>query len=117
EEAVHSIQEGTEEVEKGSEVVETAGTTFTEITSILEEVSEQMNRISTSIQELSAGAEHLVTIIDDVDGLAHSAQEEFENVAAATEEQTATLDETASARRSSAERPPELQDEISRFKI
>lgn len=117
EEAVHSIQEGTEEVEKGSEVVETAGTTFTEITSIVEEVSEQMNRISTSIQELSAGTEHIVTIIDDVDGLAHSAQEEFENVAAATEEQTATLEEIASASRSSSERALELQDEISRFKI
>ncbi|HIS28611.1 MAG TPA: methyl-accepting chemotaxis protein [Candidatus Avamphibacillus intestinigallinarum] len=117
EKAVHSIQAGTEEVEKGSEVVQTAGTTFTEITGIVEEVSEQINHISTSIQELSVGTEHIVTIIDDVDGLAHAAQEEFENVAAATEEQTATLEEIASASRSSSERALELQDEISKFNI
>lgn len=115
--AVRSILDGTEEVEKGTEVVETTGVTFKEITGIVGDVSEQMNQISTSIQKLSSGTSEIVSIIEEVDGVAANAQESFESVAAATEEQTATLEEIASATRESSERALELQDAVSRFKI
>lgn len=115
--AVHSIREGTEEVQKGSTVVETAGIAFNDISDMVSSVSGQMNEFSTSIQQLSAGTEHIVSIIQDVDQLAQQARGDFENVAAATEEQTATLEEIASASRSSSERALELQDAIAKFKI
>jgi len=116
-EAVNSIRVGTEEVEKGTAVVETAGSAFNEISEMVSKVSGQMNEFSHSIQKLSSGADHIVSIIEDVDHLAQGARGDFENVAAATEEQTATLEEIASASRSSSERALELQDAISKFKV
>ncbi|WLV25602.1 methyl-accepting chemotaxis protein [Aciduricibacillus chroicocephali] len=117
EEAVASIREGTTEVQKGSAAVGTAGEAFHAISDIVSRVSGQMNEFSSSIQDLSSGVKHIVDIIDDVDYLAQEARRDFENVAAATEEQTATLEEIASASHSSSERALELQDAISKFKV
>lgn len=115
--AVNSINNGTHEVKKGSDVVKTAGVTFNEITSIVSRVSEQMIAISSSIQQLSSDTKHVVEIIQDVDEVAHSSQENFENVAAAVEEQTATLQEIASSSEELSSMALELENAVAYFKI
>lgn len=115
--AVQSITHGTEEVEKGTEVMQSTGVAFNEITSIVSQAANQMNGISASIQKLAADTANMVSVIEEVDKIAQSAQENFESVAAATEEQTATLEEIASATRETSDRALELQDGVSYFKV
>ncbi|WP_425458066.1 methyl-accepting chemotaxis protein [Bacillus rubiinfantis] len=115
--AVNSITSGTYEVKKGSDVVQTAGVKFTEITGITSKVSQQMNAISSSIRELSSGTSKIVAMIQNVDGLADSARESFEQVAAAVEEQTATLGEIALSSQELSTMASDLQEAVAKFKI
>lgn len=114
---IDSIKSGTREVKKGTEVVHTTGVTFNEITAIVSQVSKQMHDISSFIQQLSLDSGQIVEIIRGVDGLARSTGEEFENVAAAAEEQTATLEEVAAASQHLSSMATELEEAISQFKI
>ncbi len=115
--AVNSINSGTHEVEKGSDLVHSAGMAFNQITSIVLQVSSQMKDVSSSIQILSSGTEHIVETIQEVDEIAHSLRGNFENVAVSVEEQTATLEEIASASQELSFMASELQEGVSTFKI
>ncbi|BAQ11654.1 methyl-accepting chemotaxis sensory transducer [Bacillus sp. OxB-1] len=76
-----------------------------------------MHDISSFIQQLSLDSGQIVEIIQGVDELVRSTGEEFENVAAATEEQTATLEEVAAASQHLSSMAIELEEAISQFKI
>lgn len=115
--AVESVQDGTKEIERGSEELAKTGSTFNEITTIVSSVYEQIKDISLSIQGLSSETKQTVEIIQEVDKLAYIARESFENVAATTEEQTATLEEIAAVSYDSSSRAIELEEAVSKFKI
>ena len=61
--------------------------------------------------------EEIVGHVRTIDAASHSAAEESETVSAATEEQSASVQEIANASRSLAEMATDLQNEVQKFKV
>ncbi len=115
--AVEGMQRGSEEVRTGTQKIITMGDSFRRIIEIVEEVSSQVNVISNAIAGMEDDGTAIVEHVDTIAASSQKAAEEAETVSAATEEQTASVQEIANASKSLAEMATELQNEVSRFKL
>ena len=111
------MQRGSEEVRTGTQKIITMGDSFRRIIEIVEEVSSQVNVISNAIAGMEDDGTAIVEHVDTIAASSQKAAEEAETVSAATEEQTASVQEIANASKSLAEMATELQNEVSRFKL
>ena len=115
--AVLAMQEGTHEVTVGAEVVSAAGAAFKEIVALVTQVSGQVREISAAIQQMAGGSQHIVASVKSIDDLSKTAAMEAQNVSAATEEQSASMDEIASASQGLAKLAQDLQTAVNQFRI
>ena len=115
--AVVAMSEGTREVKVGSEVVTAAGQAFAEITELVAHVSEQVQDISEVMQRMSQGSEKIVASVHTVSNLSEAAMGEAQTVSAATEEQSASMEEIASSSRALANLAQDLQEAVNRFRL
>ena len=115
--AVAGMQRGSEEVRTGTQKIITMGDSFRRIIEIVEEVSSQVNVISKAIAGMADDGTAIVGHVDTIAASSQKAAEEAETVSAATEEQTASVQEIANASKSLAEMATELQNEVSRFRL
>jgi methyl-accepting chemotaxis protein len=115
--AVVSMDKGKVEFGKGLDLVRSAGEAFQQIDEFVSQANAQFREVSASIGETSAGAEHVVEIVNEIEEISIKAIRETQDVSAATEEQLASMEEIAASAASLAEMAEELQNSIKKFKV
>ncbi len=115
--AVASMHSGAEEVRTGARIVDDAGNAFGSITELVAEVSSQVEGIAEAAQQLSAGGQSIVDAVRKIDEISKVTAEQTETVSAATEEQSASIEEIAATSRNLAKMAEELQDAVTRFRL
>lgn len=116
-EAVVTMNAGTDEVKIGTEVIASAGQVFKTIANLISDVSKQVNEITFSIQHMSEGSSHIVDSINNISGISRDVAGQTQSVSAATEEQSASAEEITSSSQILAKMARELQVTVSKFKI
>ncbi len=117
EQAVVSMQGGTEEVQQGAAAIREVGAQFADIMRMVDEIKVQIDDVSSSVNTVSDGATRIVQAVDDIDTVSRKTSEHTQTISAATEEQSASTEEIASASRSLATMASELQEATNKFKI
>lgn len=115
--AVNAMNEGTREVKRGAEVVNASGQAFLEITTLVTRVSSQISEISSAIDQMSSGSQQIVVSVKSIDDLSQKAAGEAQTVSAATEEQSATMEEIASSSQVLAKLAMELREAVNKFRL
>ena len=115
--AVVAMSKGTHEVQIGTEIVHLAGKTFNEIASLVEQVTDQVGNISIAIQQTVSGSQEIVSSIQEIDKISRGAAGQPQTVSAATEEQSASMEEIASASHYLTEMAEKLQTIVLKFKV
>ena len=115
--AVSAMEAGTGEVKVGTEVVNTAGKAFDEITVFINKVLSQQQKISIAITEMTDDSRQIVVGVQEIDKVSQGVVGQTQTVAAATEEQSATMVEIATSSRELAEMSQELQNNVVKFRV
>jgi len=115
--AVLAMDNGTREVKLGAEVVNAAGLAFQEIVVLVTQVSDQVKAISLAIDQMGIGSQQIVSSVNQIDHLSKKATEEAQTVSAATQEQSASMEEIASSSQSLANLAMDLQEAVNRFQV
>lgn len=116
-EAVLSMQEGSQQVAIGSQVVNRAGEAFQNITSLIDKVANQIQDISAAIHKIAIGSEQIVSIMQVIDEATKHANGEMQSASAATEEQSASMQEIASASQALAQLAQQMQASVTQFRL
>ena len=115
--AVVSMQTGTEMTVSSVQSVNEAGSAFREIVAQLEQLLTRIERSAKAIKETNRGSRRITEAVHAIETVASSLAEETQTVSAATEEQTASVHEVASASKKLEEMAAELQGFVERFKL
>ncbi|WP_396021210.1 methyl-accepting chemotaxis protein [Bacillus sp. S/N-304-OC-R1] len=115
--AVQSMEKGTDEIEKGMDLVKSAGTAFDEIKQFIDNVNMEIQTISNSIKESSAGTDQVVNAVYSIEEIAIRTTADSQNVTAATEEQLASMQEITASASSLSYMAEDLKELIKKFKI
>ena len=115
--AVTTMNEGSQQVKIGTETVGSTGAAFRQIIGFVEEVSSQAQDISAAIASMAESSRQIVNNVRTIDSLSKNAAEQSEHVSAATEEQSASMQEIANASQNLAKMAEKLQSEIQQFRI
>ena len=115
--AVAATQAGTEGVKAGVVVVNSSGETFKKIAGAVIRLSDQIKDISQAINQVASGGQTLVASILDIDQVSKENAAEAQTVSAATEEQSASMQEIASSSQSLAKLAGDLQEIIAKFRV
>ena len=115
--AVQAMNNGTREVKIGTEVVNNAGQAFRKINVAIDEMSGQVRQISGAIQQIAGGSQKIVTTMHEIDGISKDTALQAQTVSAATEEQSASMEEICHSSQMLANMAAELQSAIHKFKM
>ncbi|MFS0574562.1 methyl-accepting chemotaxis protein [Sporosarcina sp. 179-K 3D1 HS] len=117
EQTIEAAEEEEAEIIEGQKLVESASQSVTSIHAGIENVANQIHTINASIQEINAGSEELVRTIQNAEKVALQTADHSTTVAAAAEEQSASVEEITSASESLANMASDLQEIIGRFNL
>jgi methyl-accepting chemotaxis protein len=115
--AVLAMGSGTNEVKTGTAVVTAAGRSFTDISVLVDEVSKQVTAISTAIKAMTSDSKQIVTSVREIDQVGKSNVGHTQTVSAATEEQSASMQEIVDASHALAKMADEMQRVVAGFKV
>ncbi|QDR82360.1 methyl-accepting chemotaxis protein [Sporomusa termitida] len=115
--AVAATQAGASGIKEGIAVVDTAGETFQKIVGAIMQLSAQIKEISEAINQMAEGSRTLVTSIQEIDQVNKKNNGEVQTVSAATEEQSASMEEIASSSNNLAKLAADLQEAVEKFKL
>lgn len=104
-------------VKEGMEMVEKSGNRFGDISDLVNQVSNEVEGISTITVEINSNTQSVKTLMDGVVQMSENTDERSQTVAAAVEEQSATMQEMSNASIRLHEMSTELNDLIAYFKI
>ncbi|KYG26072.1 methyl-accepting chemotaxis protein [Alkalihalobacillus trypoxylicola] len=104
-------------VDGGMGLVDRAGIEFSQITGAVNEVSTQIDEVSQSFVYVKENIVDMVTKIEIASNLATDAASHSQQVAAAAQEQGASMEEVASATTYLSNIAEELQNSVSKFKL
>ena len=116
-EAVGAMTNGTQEVQVGIEVVSTASKAFGEIAVLATNVSDQVKEIALSMKHMAGGSEKIVESVQTINEHSKTTVGESQMVSAATEEQSAAMQEVASSSHALATLAQNLQASVSHFRV
>jgi methyl-accepting chemotaxis protein len=115
--AVTATQAGNAGVKAGVALVNSAGETFKKIVGSIIQLSDQIKEISESINGMASGNHTLVSAIQEIDKASSKNASEAQTVSAATEEQSASMQEIASSSQGLAKLASDLQDAVVKFRV
>lgn len=115
--AVDAMQAGTAGVELGTEVVGNTERAFKEITTLIDQAAGQVSDISAAAQQMAGASQQVVTLVQDLDKIGKNNAGQTQSVSAATEEQTASIEEIAQSSQALADQAQELRLIIGKFKV
>ena len=117
ENAVEASKSGAESVQVGIVAVNSADEVFKSIVGSIENLSREFVVVSDSINKMADGSTIMLSAIEEIDKVSKSNADEAQSVSAATEEQSASMQEIASASQNLANLAGNLQTEVKRFKV
>ncbi len=117
EEAVVSMQRGTEEVAAGMAGVSEAGEAFARIRAAVLDVTGQIQEVSAASRSLTASTEKVAQAMREIAGVTETTAARTLDVSAATEEQLASMEEIHASAASLAGLADELEKLMGRFKV
>lgn len=117
EEAVESMQSGTNEVKSGTGAIHEVGEQFAHILSMVKDIQVQMNEINSSVQTVSKETEAIVKMVDSIDEISKNTSDHMKSISAAAEEQSASNEEIAAASQALAKMSEDMQDAVGKFKV
>ncbi|WP_035299193.1 methyl-accepting chemotaxis protein [Brevibacillus thermoruber] len=117
EEAVASMQRGTEEVAAGMAGVSEAGEAFARIRAAVLDVTGQIQEVSAASRSLTASTEKVAQAMREIAGVTETTATRTLDVSAATEEQLASMEEIHASAASLAGLAEELEKLMGRFKV
>ena len=115
--AVAAMHKGTLEVSIGTEVVNTADRAFNEINNLVDTVSTQVREISTEIQQTANASNKIVDAVSEITEISRTIADQTQMVSAATGEQSASIEEIASAGQMLSKMALELESSLTKFKV
>ena len=116
-EAVVAMNNGTKEVKLGTQLVNNSGEAFQKIATMVSKFADNVRKISDVSKEMHRGSQQIVLSVKAVDEFSKHSASEAETIAAATEEQSASMEEIASASQSLTMLAQELNNNIVNFRI
>ena len=116
EKALESSQQGIESVKIGMESVKAADAVFDDISISIQALAGEVDTIAQAIGEMSQSAQGMRKSMDEIKEISIKNSDEAQTVSAATQEQSASMDEIATASQSLATLASNLQHAIEKFK-
>ena len=116
-EAVGAMQKGNEEVQASQSIVQDTGRAFSDIEKLVDELYAHIQESLQGIRAADEGSNIIQTSMQSLEESSRRTVEEAQSVSAATEQQTATMNEIADASQSLASLAQNLQNEVNRFKL
>ena len=115
--AVESIELGNQSVKEGTQSVAETGAAFAGIETQAAKLTENVNRSLEDIVAVDKSNAEILTAVEHVKAIANQSSENATSISAATQEQSATMQEVADASKILAELANELQGEVAQFKL
>ena len=106
-----------ENVEQGVHFIQDAKTAFTSIMGSVREMTTQIEEVSASTEEISASTQEVSASVNEMASAANQTSHQSNTIAAAIEEQTATIHEINSVAKSLTDNALTVQQEINQFKV
>ncbi len=117
EQAVTAGEEGSASVANGMSAVQAADAVFESISGSIEELSEGVGSVSQSIRKMADESQAMRVSMDSIKNISTKNSDEAQTVSAATEEQSASMQEVAAASRQLATLATDLQNAVGQFKL
>jgi len=115
--AVESIARGNAGVKNGRQAVQETGEAFSGIEAEVERLNVNVSMSIEHISEVNSGSEEILSAVERVKKISIQSNENATSISAATQEQTATMQEVADASKTLAELANEMQGEVAQFKL
>lgn len=115
--AVAASKDGAAKVDSGIQLVHSADEAFKEIVAVLDKLSGEIAVIEASVKRMGDGNAMLIEAVGSIHDVSKANAEEAEAVSGATKEQSATMNEIASASQHLAELAAGLQEAITKFRL
>ena len=117
EKAVAFMDENKKEVQSGQDFANRAGESFDHIFTMITEIGNGIEEIAKSTVILDAGTKRVIEAADNIDSESRKAADETQTISAATEEQSASMEEIAGASTHLAKMAEDLQNTVRKFKV
>ena len=114
--AVDAMHHGNEGVRQGSEVVKDAMAEFGQVTHMVDNMVDQMARVAKHIEDVSVQSDHVIESATCVSQDSDKIAGETQQVSAASEEQSATMQELANENVKLTDMAKRLQDQLQIFR-
>ena len=115
--AVESIELGNQSVKEGTASVAETGAAFVDIETQAAKLTANVSRSLEDIVAVDKSNAEILTAVEHVKAIANQSSENASSVSAATQEQSATMQEVADASKTLAELANEMQGEVAQFKL
>ncbi|GGN96314.1 methyl-accepting chemotaxis protein [Saccharibacillus kuerlensis] len=115
--AIEAVEANDREVYKGIELVSAAGEAFENILEAVGQVAGDIEEVSAGAEEMSASTTEILQYVRQSSTIAGEASSGMSEVASATQQQLASIEEIASSSSSLSETAEQLYHNVGRFKI
>ncbi|WP_379126937.1 methyl-accepting chemotaxis protein [Paenibacillus sp. sgz500958] len=115
--AIDNMASGTAEMNKGVDFVRESGQLFQSILAEIEQVNDQIQEVSSSSEQMSSSSHHVSTTVNQLAKIANDTMGNSTNVAAAAQEQLASMEEISSSSEALTHMVKDLLNKLSKFKI
>lgn len=115
--AVEASKASASSVQSGRSSVDEADGVFQSIVISIEALSAEITNVSEETQKMAEGSKHMLNEIEEINSVSLANADEAQSVSAATEQQSASMQEIAAASRGLAELASKLQAEVEKFKV
>lgn len=116
-EAVKAMQQNNKEIKVGNDIVNQTGEAFSQIAGLTNDMYDQVKKSLRAIRHAKTKSQTINAAVDIVNDLSKRSAEEAQTVSAATEEQSAMMDDISNSSRNMSELASSLQNEIAKFKL
>ena len=114
---VTACNEGAESIRAGIQTVHDADDVFEKMVTTIDELVVGINAVADAIRQMETQNESMLTASQNISATGRKNSDEAQSVSAATEEQTASMHEIATASGSLAKLAANLQAEIEKFRL
>lgn len=115
--AISGMSHGEAILQDGMSLVQSTGSAFEQISSATSELFARTDKLSVEMKQISEQMETIVSAIDDISAIAERSADYSQNVAAAAEEQNASMQEISAAATMLAKMAEEMNDAVRSFKL
>lgn len=115
--AVDSMNKGTQAVNDGTLMSESAKAAFLAILQAVEDVFGHVKEVSQSAVFVQSDSKHMVEVVEQICAISSKSLESTHSIAAAAEQQLASMEEVSAASQSLSKMADELQEVVKVFKV